>query len=143
MRVGGPPIMQPTTPMKAWRHSLATSPRVLPTVTPLLSTHPQTRTRIHRKPLDHYKHPCHSAKQLLLPLRTTRFVTSWISHQRTSRLTKLFFVRHCFQIGRTTLPAPSSAALMRCKRRILRPHRYGSYTIKLRLNCPIRNGSRI
>ena len=49
---GGPPIVQPTTPMKAWTHSLATSPPALPTVTPLPSPHPPTRTRFHRKPLN-------------------------------------------------------------------------------------------
>ena len=78
---------------------------------------------------------CRSAKQPTLPLRTARFVTSWISHQRTSGLTKTLFVRDRLQIGRTALPAPSSATLMRCKRRILRPHRHGSYTTKLRLNA--------
>ena len=54
--------MQPTTPMKAWTHSLATSPPVPPTVTPLPSPHPPTRTRFHRNPLDHSEPPtlCHS-----------------------------------------------------------------------------------
>ena len=57
MRVERPPIMQPTTPIKAWTHSLATSPPVLPTVTPLPSPHPPTRTRFHRNPLDHSNPP--------------------------------------------------------------------------------------
>ena len=140
MRVGGPPIMQPTTPMKAWTHSLATSPPALPTVTPLPSTQPPTRTHFHRIPLDHYKPPCRSAKQQpLLPLRTTRFVTNWISYQRTKTFPEISSARDSCRIGRTTLPAPTSATLMRCKRRILLPHKYGSFTPRLRLNYPSRS----
>ena len=141
MRVGGPAIMQPTSPMKApnSRPSLETSPPAIPTATQMLFHPPPTPQPHYLRELPHYRNSPRRHVNPELPLLTAKFGTSWISPQRTSRLAKTSSARHTFQIGKTTPPAPISATLMKCERRIPWVHRYGSSTAKLRLNCPIRS----
>ena len=77
-----------------------------------------------------------------LPLLTNRFVTNWISRQRTSKPAKTCCVTPIFRIGGTTPPIPISTP-MRCKRRIRWAPRYGSSTARPRRNCPTSSAWRI